>query len=89
MVRVIIEGRVQGVGFRFWTERLAAEHHISGWVRNRGDGAVEALFCGRTDDVAAMLARCQRGPSAARVAAVKVSDVSGETPLGFTVRESA
>ena len=45
-VRVRIEGRVQGVGYRYWAERVAGELALSGWVRNRRDGAVEALFSG-------------------------------------------
>lgn len=64
---VIIRGRVQGVGYRAWTEVTAIERGIEGWVRNRRDGAVEALFSGEEDDVAAMIAQCRRGPPGARV----------------------
>ena len=48
-------GGVQGVGYRYWTERVAGELNLSGWVRNRRDGSVEALFSGPADDVAQML----------------------------------
>jgi acylphosphatase len=67
IVRVVIRGRVQGVGYRAWTEDAAAERGIAGWVRNRLDGAVEALFAGMQDDVAAMIEACREGPPGARV----------------------
>ena len=59
-VRVRIEGGVQGVGYRYWTERVAGELGLTGWVRNRRDGSVEALFAGPADDVAQMLERCKK-----------------------------
>lgn len=64
---VIIRGRVQGVGYRAWTEVTALEHNLEGWVRNRRDGSVEAVFGGTVDDVAAMIADCRRGPPGARI----------------------
>jgi len=67
MTLVIVRGRVQGVGFRAWTEAIALERGLRGWVRNRRDGAVEALFAGPADAVAAMVAACRRGPPGARV----------------------
>ena len=65
--RVVIRGRVQGVGYRAWTEYTALELGLEGWVRNRSDGTVEALFTGPADDVAAMLEACRQGPPGARV----------------------
>lgn len=62
MTHVMIRGRVQGVGFRAWTEVAALERGLQGWVRNRRDGAVEALFAGPADAVAAVVALCHRGP---------------------------
>jgi acylphosphatase len=62
---------VQGVGYRAWVEHQARVHHIEGWVRNRRDGSVEALFAGRADVVSNMVALCRRGPTAARVEAVQ------------------
>ena len=59
---VSIRGRVQGVGFRAWTEHLALRHGLEGWVRNRRDGSVEAVFCGPDQAVAAMVAACRKGP---------------------------
>ena len=64
---VVIRGRVQGVGYRAWTEVTALERGIEGWVRNRRDGSVEAVFGGLDNDVAAMIAECRRGPPGAWV----------------------
>ena len=67
IVRVVIRGRVQGVGFRAWVESMALQQGLEGWVRNLRDGAVEAVFCGPSDKVAMMLIACRQGPPAARV----------------------
>src|SRR4051812_41820503 len=64
---VTIRGRVQGVGFRYWTLRTATARGLEGWVRNRSDGSVEAVFAGPEQAVAGMVALCRRGPDAARV----------------------
>jgi acylphosphatase len=73
---VMIRGRVQGVGYRAWTEYAAAQHGLEGWVRNRRDGAVEAVFAGPAQAVAQMIEACRRGPSAARVDAVEARDAT-------------
>jgi acylphosphatase len=88
-VRVFIEGSVQGVGYRYWTERVATELGLTGWVRNRRDGAVEALFCGPAQDVAQMLERCRDGPRSARVTAVKIVEEGSMAPDGFEVLPTA
>ena len=67
ILQVTIRGRVQGVGYRAWVEHRARAHDLEGWVRNLQDGSVEALFSGPADIVAAMVERCRRGPSSARV----------------------
>jgi acylphosphatase len=72
--RVIIRGRVQGVGFRAWTEMIAAEQGLEGWVRNRRDGAVEAVFAGGEETVLTMIEVCRTGPSGARVDAIDQLD---------------
>ena len=59
---MIVEGRVQGVGFRAFVEREARSRSLSGWVRNRSDGSVEAVFAGEEEDVASMIVACHRGP---------------------------
>jgi acylphosphatase len=74
--QVTITGRVQGVGYRAWIEHQARNHDLEGWVRNRRDGSVEALFAGPADVVADLIARCRRGPSSARVDAVTEEAVS-------------
>jgi acylphosphatase len=69
--QVMIRGRVQGVGYRAWVEQQAMARELQGWVRNRRDGSVEALFAGPADVVSDMIAQCRRGPSSARVEAVQ------------------
>jgi acylphosphatase len=68
--QVIVRGRVQGVYFRAFVEREALKAGIEGWVRNRSDGSVEALFTGPADKVQTVIEACRRGPSAARVDAL-------------------
>ncbi|WP_407152033.1 acylphosphatase [Bradyrhizobium sp. ORS 86] len=68
---VTIRGRVQGVGYRAWLEEQAVSRGLEGWVRNRRDGSVEAVFSGPDDIVADMIAVCSRGPISARVGAVQ------------------
>lgn len=70
----LVRGRVQGVGYRAWVEAQAISRNIEGWVRNRRDGSVEALFSGAEDVVADMIAACRRGPMSARVDAVLSED---------------
>jgi acylphosphatase len=76
--QVTITGRVQGVGYRAWVEHAARRRGLDGWVRNRRDGSVEALFAGPAEIVADMVALCHRGPSSARVEAVKDEPASPE-----------
>jgi acylphosphatase len=73
----LITGRVQGVGFRFYMQRKARELGVTGWVRNRRDGCVEATVQGESDRVEAMAAWAQRGPPSAVVAEIKMTDGSG------------
>lgn len=72
-IRAIIRGKVQGVGYRQWTERQALARGLAGWVRNRADGAVEAVFAGDADKVADMAESLLRGPPAARVTGVEIT----------------
>ena len=65
--RVIIRGRVQGVGYRAWVDHQARRVGLQGWVRNRGDGSVEAVFDGADDIVTHIIASCRSGPPSARV----------------------
>ena len=65
--RLLIRGRVQGVGYRAWVEHQARGRGLNGWVRNRRDGSVEAVFEGETSVVADMAASCRQGPVWAQV----------------------
>src|ERR1700730_7546141 len=78
---ILVEGHVQGVGYREFTRRAALRHAVNGWVRNRSDGAVEALICGPTEAVEALVAEMRKGPRFATVNSVSVTDLD-ETP-GF------
>jgi acylphosphatase len=68
---VTIRGRVQGVGYRAFVDHEARTRKLEGWVRNRRDGRVEAVFAGPAATVVAMIAACRQGPSSARVEAVQ------------------
>ena len=84
---VLVSGYVQGVGFRYATRGRASSLGLAGWVRNRPDGRVEAVFEGGSEQVESMVRWCGRGPAGADVDDV---EVSWEDPLGedhrFTVR---
>jgi acylphosphatase len=82
---VVIYGFVQGVGFRFGVERAANSRGVAGWVRNRPDGAVEAVFEGEPADVEALVDFCRRGPRGAQVERVEVEEESAEGLGGFRV----
>ena len=86
---VTISGRVQGVGYRAWVERQAAARGLSGWVRNRRDGAVETVFSGDAQAVEAMIADCRIGPRAAFVLDVRTEDYAGPPLTGFRVLPTA
>jgi len=84
--RVVIEGRVQGVWFRETCRREAAAAGVSGWVRNRPNGRVEAAFEGGPSAVERMVDWCRRGPSRAVVTQVEVFDEPPVGEAGFDVR---
>jgi len=67
---VVIQGRVQRVGYRAWAEHTALQRGLEGWVRNRADGAVEAVFAGPPSVVEGMIEACRRGPPGAQVDAL-------------------
>ncbi|HEY7500489.1 MAG TPA: acylphosphatase [Vicinamibacterales bacterium] len=85
--RLLVSGRVQGVGFRFFVEARAAAEGVHGWVRNLSDGRVEALVEGEVEAVERIEAAVRRGPSGARVddVAVEVTAPSGRA-TGFAIR---
>ena len=83
--RVIVHGRVQGVYFRGATEARAAAAGLAGWVRNRSDGSVEAVFEGDPEAVAALVEFCRTGPRQARVARLESFEEPPEGLRGFRV----
>lgn len=82
-VRLLIRGRVQGVGYREWLVREAARRRIAGWVRNLASGEVEAVASGHPDAVAALREACRRGPPAARVEMIEETPHTGPVAPGF------
>ena len=89
-VHVTIGGRVQGVGFRAWVQQEALARGLGGWVRNRRDGSVEAVFAGPDEAVTAMLVACRKGPPSAVVAEIAIDDDPGALPASpFQVRPTA
>lgn len=76
----LVSGRVQGVGFRWFTVDAATREGLSGWVRNRADGSVEAVFAGAPASVSNMIEACRVGPPAARVA--RLDEDTETRPVG-------
>jgi len=88
--RLTISGRVQGVGYRDWAMTTALQLGLTGWVRNRIDGAVEALIVGDDQAVGEMIDACRRGPTMARVDNVDIEPVDLDVlPQGFTLLPTA
>jgi acylphosphatase len=81
--RIVVEGRVQGVGYRYFVASEAAALAVAGWVRNRFDGSVEAVLQGVPASVDAVVAWARRGPPAARVAQLDVSSATGELDRSY------
>jgi acylphosphatase len=84
--RVRVHGRVQAVGYRWFTRNVAETHHVTGWVRNRRDGTVEAELHGAAEDVDAVLAELRRGPEHARVDSIDVAAIDEATAVDFEFR---
>jgi acylphosphatase len=90
-VHVTFRGRVQGIGFRAFVEKNALERALDGWVRNRRDGSVDAVFSGPAHVVEEMLALCREGPPGARIEEVELREedaaglIPSSRPAGFYV----
>jgi acylphosphatase len=84
--RVVVRGRVQGVFFRDTTRRQASSRGVAGWVSNRSDGAVEAVFEGEQEAVDSLVRFASEGPRGAEVSDVEVSEEEPEGLSGFDVR---
>ena len=85
-VRCVVTGRVQGVCFRAWTREQAQRLGLAGWVRNLGDGSVEALAQGPDQAVDDFTARLWQGPGASLVRAVDCTEQDAEPVRDFTIR---
>ncbi len=83
IVHVFISGTVQGVWFRAWTTQEAQARSLDGWVRNRRDGRVEAVFAGPASRVDEMLVACRSGPPAAEVEDVTATPHAEDPGTGF------
>jgi acylphosphatase len=81
--RVVIHGRVQGVWYRAWTVEQARHRRLAGWVRNRRDGTVEAVFAGEPEAVEAMIEACRTGPKRARVTDIERFPAAPPEATGF------
>ena len=86
---LIISGKVQGVGFRYWLQRLAIEKDIYGWVKNKTSGNVEALIVGREKEIQELIKLCEMGPSSAKINYVQINDYSKDyIKKGFDIIKS-
>lgn len=86
--RLVIEGRVQGVGYRWWTVKAASDLGLAGWVRNCRDGSVEVLAIGDDDAIGRLAQACRRGPPHAEVRSVERHAASDDGSTGFAQRET-
>ena len=84
--RLVIEGRVQGVGYRWWVVETARLIGLDGWVRNRADGSVEVLAIGEGDDLGRLAQACGAGPAGAVVVSVMVEAAEDDGSVGFEQR---
>jgi acylphosphatase len=87
--RLLIEGRVQGVGYRYWAESMARELNLAGWVRNLRDGRVELIVAGDADQIAEMIKACWQGPRSARVERLSELPQDDEGWPDFSTRPTA
>ena len=85
-IHIIVTGRVQGVGFRYFTVRCANNLGLRGWVRNLPDGGVEAVIQGQDDSIEQMIELLQKGPRASIVTDLKIEEIEQEEFSGFTMR---
>ena len=75
---IIISGKVQGVGFRYWLYKAAMQRKIDGWVKNKISGEVEALLVGNDVDINNLISLCKKGPPSSKVTKVKVQNHQNE-----------
>ena len=75
---IVITGKVQGIGFRYWLYKAAIQRNIDGWVRNKISGEVEALIIGNDKNVHDLIKLCEKGPTFSKVTKVKVQNYQKE-----------
>ena len=75
---IVITGRVQGVGFRYWLYKAAVRNNINGWVKNKISGEVEALLIGNAVKIDSLIKLCEKGPPSSKVTKVKVQNYKKE-----------
>ena len=75
---IIIKGKVQGVGFRYWLYKVAIQRNINGWVRNKISGEVEAVLIGNDAEINNLIKLCKKGPASSEVTRVSVKDYEEE-----------
>ena len=76
--RIVIKGRVQGVGFRYWLYKAAMQRNIDGWVKNKFSGEVEALLIGKNAEVNSIIKLCEKGPPSSKVIKINVNNYEKE-----------
>ena len=83
---LVISGKVQGVGFRYWMQNFAINNNISGWVKNRSLGDVEALIIGQEKEVQKLIKQCKIGPSSATIQNIQINDYNQDySEEGFNI----
>ena len=83
---LVISGKVQGVGFRYWMQNFAINNNISGWVKNRSSGDVEALIVGQEKEVQKLIKQCKIGPSSATIQNIQINDYNQDClEKGFNI----
>ena len=75
---IIITGKVQGVGFRYWLQKAALQRNVAGWVRNKISGEVEALLIGDDVEIGNLIRLCEKGPPSSKVTKIKVQNYQKE-----------
>ena len=83
---LVISGKVQGVGFRHWMQNLTINNNISGWVKNKLSGDVEALIIGQEKEVQKLIKQCKTGPSSATIQNIQINDYDQDySKEGFNI----
>ena len=83
---LVISGKVQGVGFRYWMQNLAIENNISGWIKNKMSGDVEALIVGQKKEIQELIKQCKIGPSSATIQNIQINDYDQDySKEGFNI----